>query len=303
MKKGRSGDYLANCVLSRLGTYQKQGLQPDWASQQPKAMLPVGFHGFGRDADGKRLSKKQTQTQIARYIIGHWEREIGQSGELLFSPIRVVEADHEFPIDQTHSPTGRSSSHAPDAGRGEYVPLGTSQTLDDAQGWDVTLAQRIFRIPPDKLLRDLTPTHRKLARKIRQAFSLEESLTDDLIQEARLRVFENLHRFEGRSAFTTWAYTVSKRAMIDHAKRIVRRRDHEVLDLEPAHISSDFADNTDLRLTLVSALKQVPDSDLLLYQTFGYEDKEIADNNLRMRRLRARHRLRTILNDDLAMSA
>src|SRR4029453_2492873 len=56
MKKGRSGDYLANCVLSRLGTYQKQGLQPDWASQHPKAMLPVGFHGFGRDADGKRPS-------------------------------------------------------------------------------------------------------------------------------------------------------------------------------------------------------------------------------------------------------
>ena len=302
MKKGRFDDHLANCVLSRLGTYRKQGLEPDWGPEQPKAMLRGGFHFLSWDADGKKLSKKQTETQIARYIIGHWERDIEQSGELVFSPIQVVETNSED-FDQSGLSSDCSSTDVSQEDGGEDVPFGTSKTLDDVRGWDVTLAQRIFRTSPDKLLDDLTPVHRKLAWKASRTFSLEETIADDLIQEARLRVFENLHSFEGRSQFTTWAWTVSWHAMIAYVRRVLRGRDKEILALDAAHGSSDFTDSTDLRLTLISALQAVPDSHLVLYQTFGYKDKEIADSNVRMRRLRARNRLCVLLHEDLALSA
>jgi len=138
---------------------------------------------------------------------------------------------------------------------------------------------------------------------MRRTYSLEESLENDLIQEGRMRVFEKLHLYEGRARFTTWAWTVSWRAMLDHAEWLVRGRKNEVFGLDETHVASDFAATSDLRLTLFSAMRAVPNSDLVLYSAFGYQDKEIAAGNIRMRRSRARDRLQVLLREDLALSA
>jgi len=46
---------------------------------------------------------------------------------------------------------------------------------------------------------------------------------DEVEQETLVRVFGSLGGFAGRSSFTTWLFTVSRRAAADHARR--RKRD------------------------------------------------------------------------------
>ena len=46
---------------------------------------------------------------------------------------------------------------------------------------------------------------------------------DDLTQEVWLRVLRHAHRFDGRSRFTTWLFTVTRNTCIDHLRRLNRR--------------------------------------------------------------------------------
>lgn len=46
---------------------------------------------------------------------------------------------------------------------------------------------------------------------------------DDVVQEAFVRIWKGLPRFDGRSSLKTWIYRVSVRAGIDHLRKIGRR--------------------------------------------------------------------------------
>jgi len=52
----------------------------------------------------------------------------------------------------------------------------------------------------------------------------------DATQEALLAVTRGVHRYDGRSAFTTWLYRVATNAALDE----VRRRNRRPLPLDPA---------------------------------------------------------------------
>ena len=45
----------------------------------------------------------------------------------------------------------------------------------------------------------------------------------DALQEALIAIVRGLHRFDGRSAFTTWAYRVATNACLDELRRRKRR--------------------------------------------------------------------------------
>jgi RNA polymerase sigma-70 factor (ECF subfamily) len=49
--------------------------------------------------------------------------------------------------------------------------------------------------------------------------ALDEATLEDLTQVAVLRVLEKLDRFEGRSRFTTWAYSVAVRAAFSELRK------------------------------------------------------------------------------------
>ncbi len=46
-----------------------------------------------------------------------------------------------------------------------------------------------------------------------------ESLTEDFVQEALLRILDNLGSFEGRSRFTTWAHKIAIRTALTELRR------------------------------------------------------------------------------------
>ncbi len=62
----------------------------------------------------------------------------------------------------------------------------------------------------------------------------------DASQEVWLRVWRNIHRFRGESAFSTWLYKITVNTCLNYSKREARRRSREVSD--PAQMT-DLASN------------------------------------------------------------
>lgn len=70
------------------------------------------------------------------------------------------------------------------------------------------LMSLLRRALPNGLSRWLSPDH-----------PLFDDLLADVIQETLMRVLDNLHTFEGRSQFTTWAYKIAVRVALNELRR------------------------------------------------------------------------------------
>lgn len=81
----------------------------------------------------------------------------------------------------------------------------------------------------------------------------------DVAQEALVAIVRGLPRFDGRSAFSTWAYRVATNACLDELRRRRRRAepvDDEVLERAPAGVGS--IDGAADRVDIDKALLQLP---------------------------------------------
>lgn len=83
----------------------------------------------------------------------------------------------------------------------------------------VDAAQRGDRSAMDELLRRHYDRVRAVCRRI--AGTSRDA--DDAAQEAMIRIVRNLDRFDGRSAFGTWAYRIATNAAIDELRKRGRR--------------------------------------------------------------------------------
>jgi len=94
---------------------------------------------------------------------------------------------------------------------------------------------------------------------------LDEATIDDLTQVATLQIIDKLDLFEGRSRFTTWAYSVAVRAALSE----LRRSRHRTLEVEPVGAALDVAadgnggpQSASEREEIVALLHRVIDQDL-----------------------------------------
>lgn len=96
----------------------------------------------------------------------------------------------------------------------------------------VDAAQRGDRGAMDELLRRHYDRVRAVCRRI--AGTSRDA--DDAAQEAMIRIVRNLDRFDGRSAFGTWAYRIATNAAIDELRKRGRRPAlHVVHDADDDH--------------------------------------------------------------------
>ena len=58
----------------------------------------------------------------------------------------------------------------------------------------------------------------------------DEEQARDAVQDAFIKVYGSLDRFEGRSGFYTWLYRITANLCIDHTRRKKRKRDVEYDD-------------------------------------------------------------------------
>jgi RNA polymerase sigma-70 factor (ECF subfamily) len=108
-------------------------------------------------------------------------------------------------------------------------------------------------------------------------FFAEPQMAEDATQEVFLKVYRSLAGFDGRSAFSTWLYRLTRNVCIDLLRRSPKRTT-PVDPLEmPERPSADFADGVVTAQALEAAMSTLPPEDrdaLNAVTLFGmsYED-------------------------------
>lgn len=89
---------------------------------------------------------------------------------------------------------------------------------------------------------------------------------DDAAQEAMIRIVGNLDKFDGRSAFGTWAYRIATNTSLDELRKRKRRPQlHSLPDDDdptpepPDDLSHRLVDSVADRLAIDDALAELPD--------------------------------------------
>jgi RNA polymerase sigma-70 factor (ECF subfamily) len=114
-------------------------------------------------------------------------------------------------------------------------------------------------------------------------FSLNQSDAQDISQEIFIKVFKNLHKYNGASKFSTWLYKLSYNQCIDWVRKNRRHYASSNIELEEFEIADCRAGPEDellekqKRETLRKAVYELKDKYrniliLFYYQSLSYED-------------------------------
>ena len=104
----------------------------------------------------------------------------------------------------------------------------------------------------DRLLRNHYDRLYALCRRL----SGDDADALDACQEALIAIARRLDRFDGRSAFATWAYRVTTNACLDELRRRRRRPLAMVADDRPSSV--DVSEAAAARLDVQAALARLP---------------------------------------------
>jgi RNA polymerase sigma-70 factor (ECF subfamily) len=131
-------------------------------------------------------------------------------------------------------------------------------TLDDAAL--VAAAQHGDRFALDQLLRRHYDRIHAVCRRI--AGGTRDA--DDACQEALIKITRSLPRFDGRSAFGTWAYRIATNAALDELRKRERRPALHAIDDDAPHEIADTSSGARIeaisdRLLLDEALGKLTD--------------------------------------------
>ena len=150
----------------------------------------------------------------------------------------------------------------------------------------------------DRLLR----THYDRLYALCRRLTGDETDALDACQEALIAIARRLDRFDGRSAFGTWAYRVTTNACFDELRR--RRRRPLVAIPDDAPAPGDIGEAAAVRLDIDAALARLPTEyraavvlrDLceLTYEEIG-ETLDIPPGTVRSRIARGRTQLASLL--------
>jgi RNA polymerase sigma-70 factor, ECF subfamily len=139
---------------------------------------------------------------------------------------------------------------------------------------------------PEDAYRRLVEPHRAELRAhcYRMLGSVHDA--EDALQDALLRAWRGLHRFQGRSSVRTWLYRIATNACLDLIKRRPKL-EAERLEPYPDEIEDGYASpaaryeqRESVELAFIAALQHLPATQravLLLRDVLGFSAKETAD--------------------------
>jgi RNA polymerase sigma factor (sigma-70 family) len=111
---------------------------------------------------------------------------------------------------------------------------------------------------------DLSALVREAVRKaVAGSGTVDEATLDDLVQVAVVHVLRHLGRFEGRSRFTTWAWSVAVRAALSELRKAAYRASGEALEAGQELTSTALPPHGGLeRAEIVALMHRVIDREL-----------------------------------------
>lgn len=139
----------------------------------------------------------------------------------------------------------------------------------DDDNWISVLASEdmILRASAINDLRDMLL--RGLSKSLSKQGRVDDAFLEDIVQEAAMKILENLGTFEGRSKFRTWAVTIAVRTAVSK----MRKRDWQNVSLESVTSNAEFNsqaavdhsesnEQTSSRLEMLAKLKDLIASEL-----------------------------------------
>lgn len=145
---------------------------------------------------------------------------------------------------------------------------------------DTTLVERA-RNGDARAYGELVERHQARVFATLRKITGDPDLAMDLAQDAFIRAWERLDRFEGRSAFSTWLYRIAVRLAYDaleHARRTAGRLDRDVAD--PAPGPDRHAERSVDAAELERRIAELPDMQRAVLVLRTYEElpyREIAE--------------------------
>jgi len=147
-------------------------------------------------------------------------------------------------------------------------------------------------------------TYQDMAMTIAYRIFWNKTDAQDVVQNAFVKAYFNLHLFQKKSKFSTWFYSIVYRIAITEFQKKQHRRED---------LSDDFVENTNLsfennsndrRELIEQALRKLPKDEAMIISLYYLEDysvKEIneimslTDSNVKIKLFRARQKLKELL--------
>jgi RNA polymerase sigma-70 factor (ECF subfamily) len=140
----------------------------------------------------------------------------------------------------------------------------------------VTLAQQGDRAA----FGDLVGLHRRGVINVVYRMCGDAELAEDAAQEAFIRAWKNIHRYQPRSPFRNWVYRIATNAALD-----VLRRRRETIDIEDLPLKSHLpnpeaaAETEEKAIFIQQAVLELPEASravIILREYEGFSYREIA---------------------------
>jgi len=166
----------------------------------------------------------------------------------------------------------------------------------------VLKAQRGDRAALEQLLRDSYPALRRVASRLVR----NRDAAQDVVQETAAKVAQNIEQLSKPSAFSSWAYTILRREVVELSRKRKRNPGESISydDTELAVPSADPPPPFEASEEMTQCLRRLQKDDrevLDLHYWHGLEVREIgamrgiAAGTVKVRLFRARYRLRDLL--------
>ncbi|MBU1100043.1 MAG: sigma-70 family RNA polymerase sigma factor [Bacteroidetes bacterium] len=131
----------------------------------------------------------------------------------------------------------------------------------------------------EKAFRKLYELHVSLLFRFLKQFTSDDDLVKDWVQQAFIKAFRNINKFEGRSKFITWLFKIGINEMRNEFSRKQIFVDAIIEDLEitvNSQIEETFEWHSDMKW-LLADLDDEKKTIFILFEVEGYKHSEIAD--------------------------
>ncbi|MCC7403430.1 MAG: sigma-70 family RNA polymerase sigma factor [Bdellovibrionales bacterium] len=152
---------------------------------------------------------------------------------------------------------------------------------------------------------ELVTRHQRLLLRLALRMTRDLEMAEDIVQEAFIKAYQNIGRFEGRASFRSWIYQIT----VNTAKNKLRSRKDESVDIDNVNLAIPSGAEwvlmeEDVKEVIQSEIDQLPDRQRTALSLRIFEDmsfKEIAQvmncpydtakANYRHALMKLRHRL------------
>lgn len=152
---------------------------------------------------------------------------------------------------------------------------------------------------------ELVTRHQRLLLRLALRMTRDLEMAEDIVQEAFIKAYQNIGRFEGRASFRSWIYQIT----VNTAKNKLRSRKDESVDIDNVNLAIPSGAEwvlmeEDVKEVIQTEIDQLPDRQRTALSLRIFEDmsfKEIAQvmncpydtakANYRHALMKLRHRL------------